>query len=151
MFAPNIEDAFFIDIKDDDGNASGAPLANKCRGGSDIPLGSLFALDVIPDDGKCRPTRNSWGAVLLGRLTYNNVLGTAFSVSPTFIVNQGMDGRSPTPAGSWTEDVGSYSMSLGIDYQEVSASLSYRKNFGPVRYTDQKDMDFVSLNVKTSF
>ena len=151
VFAPNIEDDFFIDIVDEDGNAQGAPLANKCRGGSDIPLGSLFSLDVIPDDGKCRPTRNSWGAVLLGRLTYNNVFGTAFSVSPTFIVNQGMDGRSPTPAGSWIEDVGSYSMSLGIDYQEVSASLSYRKNFGPVRYTDQKDMDFVSINLKTSF
>jgi hypothetical protein len=151
VFAPNIEDDFFIDIVDESGNAQGAPLANKCRGGSDIPLGSLFALDVIPDDGKCRPTRNSWGAVLLGRLTYNNVFGSAFSVSPTFIVNQGMDGRSPTPAGSWIEDVGSYSMSLGIDYQEVSASLSYRKNFGPVRYTDQKDMDFVSINVKTSF
>ena len=151
VFAPNIEDDFFIDIVDASGNAQGAPLANKCRGGSDIPLGSLFSLDVIPDDGACRPTRNSWGAVLLGRLTYNNVLGTAFSVSPTLIVNQGMDGRSPTPAGSWIEDVGSYSMSLGIDYQEVSASLSYRKNFGPVKYTDQKDMDFVSINVKTSF
>lgn len=151
VFAPEIEDDFFIDIVDESGNAQGAPLANVCRGGSDIPLGSLFALDVIPDDGKCRPTRNSWGAVLLGRLTYNNVFGSAFSVSPTFIVNQGMDGRSPGPAGGWKEDVGSYSMSLGIDYQEVSASLSYRKNFGPVRYTDQKDMDFVSFNLKTSF
>ena len=151
VYAPEIEDDFFIEIKTDEEVATGSPLANLCRGGSDLPLGSLFSLDVIPDDGACRPTRSSWGAVLLGGLTYNNVFGTAVSVSPTFIVNQGIDGRSPTPAGSWKEDVGSYSMNLGFGYQELSASLSYRKNFGPVKYTDQKDMDFVSFNVKTSF
>lgn len=151
VYAPEIEDDFFIDIVDPAGNAQGAPLANLCRGGSDIPLGSLFSLDVIDDDGKCRATKSSWGGVLLGRLTYNNVFGSAVSVSPTFIVNQGIDGRSPTPAGSWKKDVGTYSLSVGMDYQELSATISYRKNFGPVRYTDQKDMDFVSVNLKTSF
>jgi hypothetical protein len=151
VYAPEIEDDFFIDIADDDGNATGAPLANRCRGGSDIPLGSLFSLDVIPDDGACRPTKNSWGAVLFGSLAYNNVFGSAVTVRPTVILTQGMNGRSPTPAGSWSEDVGNYSFSVGLDYQDLSASISYRKNFGPVKYTDQKDMDFVSVNLKTSF
>ena len=151
VYAPEIEDDFFIEIKTDTEVATGSPLANLCRGGSDLPLGSLFSLDVIPDNGACRPTTSSWGAVLLGGLTYNNVFGTAVSISPTFIVNQGLEGRSPTPAGSWKEDVGSYSMNIGFNYQELTASISYRKNFGPVKYTDQKDMDFVSVNLKTSF
>lgn len=130
--------------------STGVPLASKCTAGSDLPLGSLFALDPQPF-GKCRPTASSWGAVLLGRLTYNNFMGSAFNVSPTVIYRQGLEGMSPTPAGSWIEDAGTASFSVAVDYQQWAGSLSYTNNFGPQIHTKQKDMDYVSLSVSRAF
>ena len=131
-------------------SAEGVPLASKCTTGSDLPLGSLFALDP-QEFATCRPTTSSWGAVLLGRLTYNNFMGTAFNVSPTVIFRQGMEGRSPTPAGSWVENVGSVSMSLSADYQQWSGSLSYTNNYGPILYSKNKDQDYLGLSVSRAF
>jgi hypothetical protein len=130
--------------------ATGVPLASKCTGGSDLPLGSLFALDPR-EFGECRPTASSWGAVALGRLVYNNFMGTPFNISPTIVYRAGIDGYSPTPAGSWVQDAGSASFSVGVDYQEWAGSLSYTNNFGPQQYTKNKDMDYMSVSVSRAF
>ena len=130
--------------------ATGVPLASKCTAGSDLPLGSLFALDPR-EFGECRPTASSWGAVALGRLVYNNFMGTPFNISPTIVYRAGIEGYSPTPAGSWVEDAGSASFSIGVDYQEWAGSLSYTNNFGPQQYTKNKDMDYMSVSVSRAF
>ena len=65
-------------------------------------------------------------SVLFGQLQYNNAFGTAWGLRPTFAYARGMDGRSPSPAGSFIEDNESMSLALNADYQsEWTDELSY--------------------------
>ena len=124
--------------------------ATHCTSGTDLPLGGLFNLD--PRDGDaCRPTDIAIGGVLLASLQYNNVFGTAVGVSPTIVVQHGIEGRSPRPAGSFTEDQGSASFRLNATYQDMSIGLSYTDYYGDILYNSNIDRDFVAVDFRMGF
>ena len=136
-----------VDTLGDDTNLRGQ---SHCTSGTDLPLGGLFNLDPRAGD-KCRPTENAFGGVILLSLQYNNVFGSPWSMSPTMIVQQGLHGRSPKPAGMWTEDQGSASFRLNANYQSMSVGLSYTDYYGDELYNSSLDRDFVALNVTYGF
>jgi hypothetical protein len=128
------------------------PLSNVCTSGSDLALNSVLSIDQRPIDGTCRPTDNSMGMVLLGRATWNNVLGTPIALSPTVVYRTGLSGYSPSPLGSWKEDVGSTALSLGFDYLgSLSGSLSYVTYQGEDLYTKNGDREHMSVSVSYAF
>jgi hypothetical protein len=130
---------------------SGIVTTNMCTSGSDLGLKSVFSLDPRVA-GECRATRSSYGGVLLGRLQYNNVLGTPLSVSPTLVVQHGIEGRSPSPAATWKEGIGRAGLSLDVDYQgKWTGSLGYTDYYGDSKFSRDGDRDFVSLSLKRGF
>ena len=130
---------------------SGIVTTNMCTSGSDLALKSVFSLDPRVN-GECRATRSSYGGVLLGRLQYNNVLGTPLSVSPTLVVQHGIEGRSPSPAATWKEGIGRAGLSLDVDYQgKWTGSLGYTDYYGDSKFSRDGDRDFVSLSLKRGF
>ena len=137
-------------ISDSMGDDTVVRGASHCTSGTDLPLGGLFNLD--PRDGdQCRPTDIAVGGVVFLSLQYNNVFGSAASLSPAIIVQHGIEGRSPRPAGSFTEDQGSASFRLNASYQDMSIGLSYTDYYGDVLYNSNIDRDFVALDFKMGF
>ena len=138
-------------------------LSNLCSSGTDLPLGGVFALDPrgplannAQDHTKptemCRPTEESSGIVLFGYLQYNNVFGSAIGLRPTFAYQRGIDGRSPSPAGSFIEDNESLSLSVTAEYQaKWTASLGYTMYDGDVLYNRNVDRDYLSASVSYAF
>ena len=139
-----------VTVSDSMGDDTVVRGASHCTSGTDLPLGGLFNLDPRAGD-LCRPTDFAVGGVLLASLQYNNVLGTAFSVSPTVIVQHGIEGRSPKPAGNWTEDQGSAAFRLNASYQDTTIGLSYTDYYGDVLYNSNIDRDFVAIDLKMGF
>ena len=160
-YAPDIEDKTFTTKTTLDGrevetvvSTLGADTvlrgASHCTSGTDLPLGGLFNLDNRPGN-LCRPTSVAYGGVMLLRLDYNNAFGTAWSLSPQLVVSEGIRGRSPKPAGGWTENQGSASLSMTANYQDVSVGVGYTSYYGDVLYNSNIDRDFFSLNLKYGF
>ena len=139
-------------------------LANQCTSGSDLPLGGVFGLDPrgpltevnTLDPTKptemCRPTKDSYGLVLFGYLQYNNVFGSAIGLRPTFAYQRGLEGRSPSPAGSFIEENESLSISVSAEYQaKWTASLGYTMYNGDALYNRNIDRDYLSASVSYAF
>ncbi|MCH1601462.1 MAG: DUF1302 domain-containing protein, partial [Luminiphilus sp.] len=130
-------------------------FASQCTSGSQIPLNSTFGLD--PRGSECRPTENSYGAVLFGQLQYNNVFGTPIGLKPTFIHSEGLHGRSPSPAGGWKKGNSSSALSVNWSYLgSWEGSVAYRwygtdEVNGLPMYSRSIDRDNVSLSVSRSF
>ena len=137
------------------GTAYNVLFASQCTSGSQIPLNSTFGLD--PRGSECRPTENSYGAVLFGQLQYNNVFGTPIGLKPTFIHSEGLHGRSPSPAGGWKKGNSSTALSVNWSYLgSWEGSVAYRwygtdKVDGLPMYSRSIDRDNVSLSVSRSF
>ena len=127
-------------------------LAGACTSGSDLGLGSLVGLDERPDN-LCRPTSASSGGLLLGQLTYNNVAGTAVSLTPRVIYSRGIHGISPRPIGSFTQGVGTLGLALGFEYQDWAGSIGYTdyQDIHEGLYSNQIDRDTLSVSVSRSF
>ena len=147
VIVPDLEDTYF--------GAQGTSqiidrLQSICTAGSDLPLGGLLDLDAVPANS-CRPTETSTGGLIFASLQYNNVFGTAWGLSPRIIVREGLDGYSPSPAGSFREGVGSSSFSLTGTYQDVVVSLSYTDFTGDEKYSKSEDQDYASFSVNYAF
>ena len=141
----------YVNVPNAEDYRTGARLANQCTSGSDLPLGAVFALDPRTSDA-CRPTEESSGIVLFGYLQYNNVFGSAIGLRPTFAYQRGIDGRSPSPAGSFIEDNESLSLSVTAEYQaKWTASLGYTMYDGDVLYNRNVDRDYLSASVSYAF
>ena len=141
----------YVNVPNAEDYKTGARLANQCTSGSDLPLGAVFALDPRTADA-CRPTEESSGIVLFGYLQYNNVFGSAIGLRPTFAYQRGIDGRSPSPAGSFIEDNESLSLSVTAEYQaKWTASLGYTMYDGDVLYNRNIDRDYLSASVSYAF
>ena len=133
-------------------NLNIVPLSNVCTSGSDLALNSVLNIDQRATNGMCRPTDESSGAVILARATWNNVLGTPISMSPTVVFREGLEGYSPSPMGSWREGVGSTAASVGFDYLgKMGGSLSYVTYHGDDLRTKNGDRDHVSLSLTYSY
>jgi len=128
----------------------GIKSANVCTSGSDLTLGSVFDLDPR-NETECRATSHAYGGVILANLRYNNFLGTALSVTPQVIYQQGIDGRAVRPAASWMESQGRAGYSVTFDYLDLSVNVSYSDYFGDVKYNRAVDKDFAAISIKTSF
>jgi hypothetical protein len=127
------------------------PLSNVCTSGSDLALNSVLNIDARAPK-TCRPTDDSMGMVLLARATWNNVLGTPVSLSPTVVARRGLDGYSPSPLGSWKEGVGSVAYSVGFDYLgQLSGSVNYVTYQGQSLYTKNADREHLSVNLSYAF
>lgn len=137
------------------GTAYNVLFSSMCTSGSQIPLNSTFGLD--PRGSECRPTENSYGAVLFGQLQYNNVFGTPIGLKPTFIHSEGLHGRSPSPAGGWKKGNSSTALSVNWSYLgSWEGSVAYRwygtdEVNGLPMYSRSIDRDNVSLSVSRSF
>ena len=139
-------------------------LANKCTSGSDLPLGGVFALDprgpllannTLDNSQRttmCRPTEVSSGFLVLAQLQYNNAFRTPITLKPTFVYSTGLNGRSPSPAGSFSEDQYRMAVSVDAEYQSVwKASLGYTMYGGDVLYNRDIDRDTVSASLSYAF
>ena len=127
------------------------PLSNVCTSGSDLALNSVLNIDQR-NPRECRATETSSGMVLLGRATWNNVLGTPISLSPTIVYRVGLEGFSPSPLGSWKEEVGSTALSLGFDYLgSLNGSVSYVTYQGDDLYTKNSDREHLSVSLSYAF
>ena len=126
-------------------------LAGRCTSGSDLPLGGVLSLDPR-DVTDCRPTTESSGALLFFQLQYNNIFGTAWAARPQIVHRWGIDGMSPTPAGSWIEDQSTTGLSVAFERQgNLVVNLGYTMQDGDILYNPIIDRDNVSLSVTYSF
>ena len=93
----------------------------------------------------------SWGYRLVGRLTYNNVIG-AWSLSPRFGWQQDVDGVTPGPGGAFIDGRKAFTIGVLADFQNSwQLDLSYTMYSGAGRYNLINDRDFIGGFVKYSF
>lgn len=93
----------------------------------------------------------SWGYRIVGRLTYNNVIG-AVSLSPRIGWGHDVSGVSPGPGGNFIEDRTALTLGLNFGFQGTwSADISYTNFSGADRYNLINDRDFVAANFKYGF
>jgi len=124
-------------------------LAEVCRSGTSLPLGSILGLD---QRNGCSPTETSYGGVLLTRLDYNNAFGTAWTVSPSVSYRHDLEGNTPAPLSNYREDRRSVNLGLTGNLQNTwRVGLSYTNFMGSETYQQNLDDDFVSLTASYSF
>ena len=137
-----------------------APANNHCIGGSDLPLNGILSIDSVltgtnfPENavGRCRSTDSSWGMTLLASLQYNNAFGTPLTVTPQFVYQMGMDGRSPFPAGFWREGQGSAALSVNVEYLgQWKGTIAYRDYLGDAHRNFNLDRNTVSASLSYAF
>ena len=98
------------------------------------------------------PTAFSWGYRLAARADYNNVFGTAFTLSPRIAFNQDVNGTTPGPGGNFVEDRKSITLGAEANYlNRWSLDLSYTNYFGGGQFNLISDRDFVAFVAKYSF
>lgn len=132
------------------GQRGTTPLANACTSGTDIGLAALFSLD-IRGNKQCRPTDTSSSGLVMLQLQYNNVFGTAWGLTPTFVYQEDLDGIAPSPLAGFKEGNKRQSFSLGASFQSTTINLSYTQFDGEEIYSRDDDKDFVSLSFKQGF
>lgn len=133
----------------DEGNFNVKQWGNVCTGGTDLPFGG--ALGLAARTG-CRPTKMSWGYVLLGQLQYNNAFGTAVTLSPTVAFSHDVSGNTPGPVSNFREGRKSVSLQLNGSFQSAwRGGISYTNYFGATKYSDATDRDFASVNLSYAF
>jgi hypothetical protein len=105
----------------------------------------------LPLTGAGKPTEDSWGYRLIGQLSYNNVFG-GLNLSPRVVFTHDVDGVTPAPFGTFTEDRMSLSFGVGATYIRAwSADLSYTNFFNAGSDNLLNDRDFVKLRISYSF
>jgi len=93
----------------------------------------------------------SWGYRLVGRLTYNNVIG-AWSLSPRFGWQHDVDGVTPGPGGAFIDGRKAFTIGVLADFQNSwQLDLSYTIFSGAGRHNLINDRDFLGGFVKYSF
>ena len=105
----------------------------------------------LPLSGNGKPTEDSWGYRLIGQLSYNNIFG-GLNLSPRVVFTHDVDGVTPSPFGTFTEDRMSLSFGLGASFIRAwSADLSYTNFLNGGDDNLLNDRDFVKLNISYSF
>jgi hypothetical protein len=108
-----------------------------------------FGLGVQPNGDFADAT--SWGYRIVGRLDYNNVVGS-INLHPRIEWRHDVSGITPGPGGNFVEGAKVVTAGLGATYQNVwQADLSYTSFFGAGSQNLLLDRDFLSLSVSYSF
>ena len=93
----------------------------------------------------------SWGYRLVGRLLYNNVLGSV-NLTPQIAFSHDVAGTTPLPLGNFVEDRKAITPSLTATYLESwQATLSYTNFFGAGSFNLVNDRDNVTLQLGYAF
>ncbi|MCH8847314.1 MAG: DUF1302 family protein, partial [Proteobacteria bacterium] len=93
----------------------------------------------------------SWGYRVVGRLTYNNVIG-AINLSPRFGWRHDVRGNTPGPGGNFIEGFKQVTLGVSADYQNTwKADISYTSFFGAGSQNLLQDRDFVAGSISYSF
>ncbi|WP_422023037.1 DUF1302 family protein [Pyruvatibacter mobilis] len=142
------------DVPDEVTNTGGAQdkflrFQNVCVSGTDLPLGSVLALD---NRSGCRATETSYGVVLLTRLDYNNAFGSAWTISPQISYRHDLEGFTPAPVSNFSEDRKTLGLSVSANYQnQWRLTAGYTDFMGKEKYHRNLDQDFVSISASYSF
>ena len=89
---------------------------------------------------------------LLASLQYNNAFGTPLTVTPQFVYQMGMDGRSPFPAGFWREGQGSAALSVNVEYLgQWKGTIAYRDYLGDAHRNYNLDRNTISASLSYAF
>jgi hypothetical protein len=93
----------------------------------------------------------SWGYRIVGRLDYNNVIGS-INLHPRIEWRHDVSGITPGPGGNFVEGTKVITAGLGASYQNTwQADLSYTSFFGAGAQNLFYDRDFLSLSIAYSF
>ena len=153
VYTPGVENTW---LYNDDGTASAiarntAQYQNTGCQGSDLPLGGLLGLD-FKGSAECRPTDVSFGYVIVGRLDYNNALGSGWVVSPQLAFSHDVKGATAAPYGNYLEDRMSLNFSVTGSLDNAwRVGASYTNFFGAGIRNKATDQDFGSLTFSYSF
>lgn len=151
IFVTELGLAYFPDAPDETTAAStNVRWANVCaNGGTDLPLGGFLSLS---NRSGCRPSKSSWGYVLLGQLNYFNAFNTAVTLQPTVAFSHDVSGNTPSPYGNYRQGRKSISLALnGTLTNNWRGGVSYVNFFGNSKYTDAVDRDNVAISLAYSF
>lgn len=98
-------------------------------------------------------TSFSAGYVLLGMVSYNNALGTPYTVSPSIAFSHDVLGYAPGPiTAGYEKGVKRVSLGVDADYQsKLKFSLSWTSTWGDGFGNARSDRDFASAGVRYSF
>ena len=93
----------------------------------------------------------SWGYRIVGRLDYNNVVGS-INLSPRVEWRHDVTGNSPGPGGNFIEGNKVITVGVGASYQNAwQADLSYTSFFGAGSQNLFQDHDFMVFSLGYSF
>ena len=93
----------------------------------------------------------SWGYRIVGRLDYNNVIGS-INLHPRIEWRHDVSGITPGPGGNFVGGTKVITTGLGATYQNTwQADLSYTSFFGAGAQNLFYDRDFLSLSIAYSF
>ncbi len=96
------------------------------------------------------PTQDAWGYRLVLAGEINRVFGS-FNLKPKVIFSHDVEGITPDPMFLFHEDKKSISMSMDVEYQNVSFGMAYNSFWDGVGTVNRMaDRDFVSFNIKYS-
>lgn len=143
-----VTNAGFVYVPD----AGKYPLNRSGRYGG---IANPFAAGILAN-GAANPqyaTSFSAGYVLLGTVSYNNALGTAYTVSPTIAFSHDVLGYAPGPiTAGYEKGVKRVSLGVDADYQsKLKFSLSWTSTWGDGYGNARTDRDFASAGVRYSF
>ena len=120
--------------------------------GTNLPGGAATATVFgVPVETNDFADATSWGYRLVGRLTYNNVIG-AINLSPRIGWRHDVSGNSPGPGGNFIEGFKQLTLGLAATYQNAwKADLSYSTFFGAGSQNLLQDRDFMAVSISYSF
>lgn len=121
--------------------------------GTNLPggafLAGLFGVPVQSGDDFADAT--SWGYRIVGRLDYNNVVGS-INLSPRVEWRHDVSGNTPGPGGNFIEGNKVITVGVGASYQNAwQADLGYTSFFGAGSQNLFQDRDFLVFSLGYSF
>ncbi|MGB5209522.1 MAG: DUF1302 domain-containing protein [Gammaproteobacteria bacterium] len=116
--------------------------------GAYIHIHDFPGANDVPLQGRGGGDENSWGYRILGQMEYTSVFG-GLNVLPRLLFTHDVQGYTPAPVSSFSEERKSFSVGLGFSYiNRWEADLSYTSFFDGEPGNQLIDRDFVRLQVR---
>jgi hypothetical protein len=119
----------------------------------DAACGAAAANPLVPDCKLAYATSSSWGYRLAATADYNNVFGTAWTLTPVLQWAHDVNGVSAGPVGpGFVEGKKTISIGLNANLQNTwRANIQYTNSFGNEYRNFASDKDFVTATVSYAF